>query len=183
MKPPFSGFTITARGGLLRVLLTDCHACATFDQNAIPQGQKPPFKKFKAIWDTGATHSAINQRVVDQCSLKPTGMKEVHGVHGKQLAETFLIAIGLPNNVFFRDIEVTLGELGGADMLVGMDIITRGDFSITNVGGKTVFSFRVPSVETVDFVKEYEAEAAKTQQRAKRKSRRRTKKRPPKWGR
>jgi len=177
VRPPFSGFTTTAHRGLLRVLVNDCHACATFHQYAIPQGQKPPFKKFKAIWDTGATHSAINQNVVDQCSLKPTGMKEVHGVHGKQLAETFLIAIGLPNNVFFRDIEVTLGELGGADMLIGMDIITRGDFSITNVGGKTVFSFRVPSIETVDFVKVADAELAKVQKKAKRKRRRAAKKR------
>jgi len=28
-----------------------------------------------------------------------------------------------------------------------MDIIKRGDFSITNVGAKTVFSFRMPSIK------------------------------------
>ena len=86
--------------------------------------------------------------------LKPTGMKEVHGVHGKELVETFLINIGLPNNVAFVNMEVTLGKLAGAHMLIGMDIITRGDFSITNVGDRTVFSFRVPSLATVDFVKQ-----------------------------
>lgn len=36
-----------------------------------------------------------------------------------------------------------------------MDIISKGDFAITNVDGKTVFSFRIPSVETIDFVKNH----------------------------
>lgn len=35
-----------------------------------------------------------------------------------------------------------------------MDIITRGDFAITNVNGKTTFSFRFPSIGTIDFVDE-----------------------------
>ncbi len=180
MTPPFRGFTVTAEGGLLRVLITDCHASAAFDPSTVPKGQGLPFKRFQAIWDTGATNSVISQRVVDRCGLKPTGMKKVYVVGGQQLAETFLVTIGLPNKVFFRDIEVTRGELIGADMLIGMDIITSGDFSITNVGGKTVFSFRVPSVETVDFVKGSKAEAAKDQKRAKRKKRRTSRKRPPK---
>lgn len=32
-----------------------------------------------------------------------------------------------------------------------MDIISRGDFAITNFGGKTTFSFRIPSTEEIDF--------------------------------
>ena len=35
-----------------------------------------------------------------------------------------------------------------------MDIIRHGDFSITNVNNKTTFSFRTPSVEEIDYVKE-----------------------------
>jgi hypothetical protein len=31
------------------------------------------------------------------------------------------------------------------DILIGLDIITIGDFSITNHNGKTVVSFRIPS--------------------------------------
>ena len=37
-----------------------------------------------------------------------------------------------------------------------MDIITRGDFAISNVNGETTFSFRLPSIRTIDFVKEGE---------------------------
>ena len=36
-------------------------------------------------------------------------------------------------------------------MLIGMDVINAGDFAITNKDGKTVFSFRIPSMERIDF--------------------------------
>lgn len=157
MTAPYRSLTLASNGGLLQVLITPCAACAAFDPQAVPQGQEPQFHEFKAIWDTGATASVITQDLVDVCGLKPTGMKEVHGVHGSERVETFLINIGLPNKVAFANVQVTLGKLLGAHMLIGMDIITRGDFSITNVGQRTVFSFRVPSIATVDFVKQANA--------------------------
>ena len=161
MKPQAPrSFTLTSQGGLLRVLITPCQACAAFDPATIPQNQHPKLEKFTAIWDTGATASVITQHVVDVCGLKPTGMKQVHGVHGKESSETFLVFIGLPNGVAFKSVEVTRGELVGADMLIGMNIITVGDFSITNVKKRTIFSFRVPSLKTVDFVKESQRTAA-----------------------
>ena len=153
-------FTATSRGGLLRALETPCQACAAFDPATIPQNQHPKLEKFTAIWDTGATNSVITQRVVDVCGLKPTGMTQVHGIHGPESAETFLVHIQLPNNVEFLYVKVTRGKLISADMLIGMDIITVGDFSITNVGKKTIFSFRVPSLKAVDFVKESQRAAA-----------------------
>lgn len=38
-------------------------------------------------------------------------------------------------------------------MLIGMDIITTGDFSITNYNEHTTMSFRTPSIQTIDFVR------------------------------
>ena len=156
MTPQVNSFTLTAGKGLLRQLITDCHACAAFDPGVVPQSQRPPFKKFQAIWDTGATNSVITQKVVDACRLKPIGMKDVKSVHGLKRAETFLVNIRLPSAVAATDVEVTLGDLDDAQMLIGMDIITAGDFAITNVGGKTVFSFRIPSTKTIDFVKQHQ---------------------------
>ena len=39
-------------------------------------------------------------------------------------------------------------------MLVGMNIIGMGDFSITNFNGETTMTFRVPSLEKNDYVSE-----------------------------
>jgi len=37
------------------------------------------------------------------------------------------------------------------DIIIGMDIMTQGDLALTNLEGRTVFSFRIPSLHTVDF--------------------------------
>jgi len=50
------------------------------------------------------------------------------------------------------NVRAALGELIGTDVLIGMNIINQGDFAVTNKDGKTVFSFRLPSVECLDFV-------------------------------
>lgn len=109
-----------------------------------------------AIWDTGATASVISQKVVDDCCLKPIGMTIVHGVHGPDQAEQYLVSIGLPNGVRFTNVTATKGKLGDAHVLIGMDIIRVGDFVITNKDGKTVMSFRTPSQECIDFVKQHQ---------------------------
>lgn len=122
-----------------------------------PNGSEPapPMNPFTAIWDTGATGSMITQAVVDACGLTPTGMTEVHHAHGSSLAEVFLVNIGLPNAVAFSGIPVTKGVLpGNSEVLIGMDIIATGDFAVTNLNGKTKFTFRVPSQADIDFVKE-----------------------------
>ena len=140
--------------GPLPALISDCDASAAFDPRVTPQGTPAQYHAFKAIWDTGATASVITQAVVNACGLKPTGMVLVHGVHGPEHAETFLANIGLPNGVAFPNVRVTKGKIVGVDILIGMDIINTGDFAITNVGKKTVFSFRIPSIRTIDYVKE-----------------------------
>jgi hypothetical protein len=44
--------------------------------------------------------------------------------------------------------------LGGIDVLIGMDILGLGDFTVTHYGGKTTFSFCCPSRREIDFVAE-----------------------------
>ena len=111
-------------------------------------------KRYRGLWDTGATNSVISQRVIDECELKPTGLTIVRGVSGPQISETFLVSIFLPNKAFVRVLRVTKGILPGCDVLIGMDIISGGDFAITHSGGKTLFSFRFPSKNKIDFANE-----------------------------
>ena len=77
-----------------------------------------------------------------------------------KLAENYLVSIALPNKVGFSSVRVTKGEIPGADVLIGMDIIGAGDFSVTNSGGITKFSYRTPSIEHIDYVEQ--AKQAKT---------------------
>ena len=65
----------------------------------------------------------------------------------------FLVDIGLPNGVTVRDVTVAECRLSDdVDVLIGMDIITMGDFIITNIARRTRFSFQMPSRVDMDRV-------------------------------
>ena len=116
-------------------------------------------EKFVCLWDTGATNTVITKTVIDGLNLQPSGRTEVRTVgEGSDFNEyevnTYLVNLFLPNNVVVAAVPVSEGGIAGADMLIGMDIITMGDFSITNCNGQSCWTFRMPSVEEIDFVKE-----------------------------
>ncbi len=61
----------------------------------------------------------------------------------------------LPNDVGVVGALVTgLPPIDGFGALLGMDVIALGDFSITNVDGRTWMSFRFPSRVGIDYVVE-----------------------------
>ncbi len=159
MHPSLS-FTVRANGGAhLHTLLTPCDV---FPASAQLAGRPITTARFQAIWDTGATRSVISQAVVDTCGLVATGMANVIGVNGPHESETYVVHIALPNGLLVHDVQVTKGDFGaGQQILIGMDIIGLGDFAVTNNGGGTVFSFRVPSRACYDFVQEHNDEAAR----------------------
>lgn len=114
-----------------------------------PERQK---EQYRAIWDTGATNTCITRRVAEQLGLEPTGKARVSGVHGVKEVPKYLINLYLPNNVNFAGISATEAEIGNnIDVLIGMDVISHGDLAISNFNGRTIFSFRVPSVDEIDF--------------------------------
>jgi hypothetical protein len=146
----FQAFTARA-SGRVNVLKTPVKVFEAFD----PRTQKPgPGYEFWAIWDTGATNSVISQKVVDALRIRPTGFATVKHAQGTaDDVETYFVNIWLPNGVGMSMVRVTKGVVPDADLLIGMDIISKGDFAITQHQGKTTFSFRVPSCEEIDFVK------------------------------
>jgi SEC-C motif/gag-polyprotein putative aspartyl protease len=148
-RPQPQALTITGNG-ILNAIRSECGISQAFDLSK-GQGQRP-FSTFQAIWDTGATGSVVTQHVVDTLSLKPIRMAEVHTAAGTFRTEGYLVNIMPPNRVAFQGVHVTRGDIAGADVLIGMDIITTGDFVITNLNGKTVCSFRWPSSTKIDFV-------------------------------
>jgi predicted aspartyl protease len=148
-----SSFTITANGRL-RVLTTEVRISEAFDVTKSPTGQPPkPPKTYTAVWDTGASNTLVTKKVSDECGLKPTGVASVGTSKGEMRTPTYFISIGLPNRVGFPQLRVLSGEVKDADVLIGMDIIGAGDFAVTNHNGKTVFTYRFPSCECIDFVK------------------------------
>ena len=91
--PNSSAFTIKSSGGLLRVLITDVN---------VHMPGSPNYTAIKAIWDTGASGSAITKKVAQQLGLIPSGMAQVNTANGIATQNTYTIDIGLPNKVLFK---------------------------------------------------------------------------------
>jgi len=109
----------------------------------------PPNKSavVSAIWDTGATHSVITPSLAEYLKLFPIDSANIIGVTNEkpESVPVSIIHIALPNNVLISARRVCITNIGGgADMLIGMDIISIGDFLISNFGNKTSFSFVIP---------------------------------------
>ena len=153
VKPP-KHFSLTVKhNGIAREIRSEnIHVAGLLPPEGpipAPQGQG-----FMGIWDTGATGTVITDKVIQSLGLKPTGMTQVQSANGISRQETYLASIYLPNRIVIPNIEVTRGVLGvSGDILLGMDIISKGDFVLTNRNGKTWFSFRIPSLQRFDFVK------------------------------
>jgi predicted aspartyl protease len=153
-KPPFphTGFTARYPGRSSR-LTTEVEIFPAFDPANIPSPQ-PQGKKYLALYDTGATHSAVSPRVVADLQLPSIGARNV-GVGGGTLTTTaHLVNIGLPNKVMFGMASVAKMVLGDCDVAIGMDILGTGDFAVTHHDGKTTFSFCCPSLREIDFTLE-----------------------------
>ena len=124
-----------------------------------PEETTPPphRQQYNAVWDTGATNSMVSKRVVEDLGLEVEGYTNVYHVGGEgENIPQYFVNLALLTEVHFAGISVTEGILLGTDVLVGMDIINRGDFAVSNRQGATSFSFRIPSVEEFDFVKDDE---------------------------
>jgi len=108
-----------------------------------------------ALWDTGATNSVITHKTAEKLELKPISATRVHHAGGSSIQNVYLVNIYLPNNVFLPAVRVTEcdNDAGDFGVIIGMDIISQGDFAFTNVDGNSILSFRQPSVENIDYVK------------------------------
>ena len=128
----------------------------------------PPIIQCDGIWDTGARGSVITKQVIDQLGLQSIDRIPVETANGVRESNVYLVNIHLPSAVGFKALRVTEGDLLGADVLIGMDIIGLGDFSITHeAGDRLVMSYRTPPEfdRTIDFVKEINSRKAMEQNR------------------
>ncbi len=154
MNPARYSFTVKSSATRNR-LVSPCSVYKAWAPDS--ETTQPPRRQFNALWDTGATNSMITSQAVAELGLETGGYTHVHHVQGTTHEVPFyFVNLVLFSNFHFPDVAVVLGELTDTDVLIGMDIVNRGDFAVSNKNGGTTFSFRIPSVGDFDFVKEDE---------------------------
>lgn len=141
--------------GVADRIVTPVKLYQAFDPTQSPLPQYPSYDTM-ALWDTGSTKSVITGATVVALNLIPVGSTMVNHAGGSSPSHTYLVNFFLPNNVGIAGVLVSqcsdiAGHFGA---IIGMDIISKGDFAITNVGNETCMSFRIPSIKTIDYVEE-----------------------------
>lgn len=110
------------------------------------------------LWDTGAQSCVIRHDLASYINLVPRGLKTIRGVQSQENRDYYYANLKLNNEQISLDIEMTDVDPFTSDkrigMLIGMDVITKGDFSISNFNGHTVMTFRKPSQGTIDYCAE-----------------------------
>ena len=155
--PGFKALTLQA-DSLISQLITEFKVSVPFDPHD-PPDPLPATTSTTALWDTGASKSIISHTIVKDLALIPTGETNVRHAGGTSVSPTHLVNLYLPNQVGIGGVLVT--EFEGRDdfgAIVGMDVITFGDFSVTNVAGRTCMSFRTPSMASIDYVQDHTRE-------------------------
>jgi len=111
------------------------------------------FQSFSAIWDTGASSSVITEKVVENLNLLPIGETTIQGVTGSKKVNRYAVEFFLPNEYSIKLMVNGCSEILGCDVLIGMDIISKGDFAITANPKGSTFSFQIPHGKEIDFKK------------------------------
>jgi hypothetical protein len=118
-----------------------------------------------AIWDTGATNSMISESFCAKLGTKPISRTKIQGINNVEERPIHLVDIILPGKVNFQQVRVAVAPKISSisddfGLLIGMDIISVGDFCLTsymdeNKNPCTLFSFRIPhGPDPIDFCEE-----------------------------
>jgi len=147
MKKAKTSLTVSAKG-IVNKLISFVEVKNPFSNDVV---------KVNGIWDTGATRSVVTAKTANALGLISVGQRKVRGVHGIKNVNVYLATIRLSDT----DIEITeqvtecdeLSNDGSVGALIGMNVISTGDFAISNYRGRTKFTFRSPSIANVDYTK------------------------------
>lgn len=101
--------------------------------------------QLNAIIDTGATCSAISKKAADLSGAVKRGTSSILSVHNTTTVTKYSANLTLPNEICFNDIKlVEINSLGSFDVLIGTDILSKGNFAVSSKDGNMWFSFKTP---------------------------------------
>jgi len=137
---PYRALTLKAKGRMGMIAL---------QVRITKPDQEEPAVEARTIWSIAAPRSQISTAVANALGLE---------VQAKDGVDYCQVDIHLPNHIRCAGVQVSVHEKAAIfeqDCIIGMDIISLGDMSMTHVGGNTQFSFRIPALGGIDYVEEH----------------------------
>ena len=132
---------------IMNLIMVDCSIQLPYSEDSGADVQS-------ALWDTGANITCISTRLADKLKLESFD-EALLSVANNEIfhASTYYVQLKMGQFTipFIKVLGLPMDD--SKDIIIGMDVISKGDLAITNFGGRTVLSFREPSVATIDFDK------------------------------
>ena len=109
----------------------------------------------KALWDTGSSESVISSDLAEKLKLESVGMSNVSSSGSAFISKVYniIVLIAERQKISLQVTESNQLAENDIDILIGMDVITLGDFAISSYNGEICFSYRYPSQGLIDFTK------------------------------
>ena len=108
----------------------------------------------QAVWDTGASYSCITTRVAQQLKLPPHRKATTETLSGTRETATTILLSFPGNQRYCTWIEATEADRlpNGCDMLIGLDVISLGEFHLRhNHSGELIFEFEFSKERFIDY--------------------------------
>jgi hypothetical protein len=149
---PFFAFS-NRKEGIVPAVHTSAGISSAIDVSGVDFDAQEGVRWVNALWDTGAMCSCISKRCAVMLGLEIINVTHMATATHIVEAPVYMAHLFLPNFPVFAYLEMLEFQdtSDNCDIIIGMDIITQGDFAISNFGGNTFFSFRIPSIQTIDF--------------------------------
>lgn len=102
--------------------------------------------RVNGLWDTGAKCSSVSSDLIERLGLiahpdKSILVNTTNGIKASSIYDAIFI-FG-EEQISVSTFEVN-NPIPAISVIIGMDVISKGDFRITNTGGKTEIIFRLP---------------------------------------
>ena len=110
----------------------------------VEEGELSQAVEVRALWDTGATHCLITPELAERMGMKSLGKKDNNTAGG--IVEGNVYQLGLYVNEHIVYPRLYFGEANGGgrfDIVIGMNAIRHGRFTIEGHGDDRKFTFEL----------------------------------------
>lgn len=100
----------------------------------------------KALIDTGAMHTCISSRISNYLSLIPTGTMRITAANNHtDVVNTHVVNLTIGGEIRFEMMKLPRLSMSGEDIIIGMDVLSKGNMVLSNDETGTIFMFEVKS--------------------------------------
>ena len=103
-------------------------------------------KNLTALWDTGASHTHISRRMQDRYNFPVVSYRNEIWMGGTKKIEVVKVTLHLSRNTSIP-VEASISDRLYTDVLIGMDVISKGRLLIDIPKGQTLFTVNHPLPE------------------------------------